>query len=453
MCEALIKSIEINQKKGKFIVEFSKLIGGNIPFKLYLFAKSKEQEDDNNLNAKSKENNISIDDNEIADNNMPKEMVRDILQYSIGTLDQITVAPDSNEFLARKTSFSDTITKTLENDNNDIDILLTALHSLGNYLFNENGPNYSKLDLSKIYELLHDLQTKYYSNPEILTQVNYISGSLVKNLKDDDKSKEYCKKYYSLIPESTKCQDQNKDLVLLSLKLMHDCLEKKPNLVDEVYDETVPVILSLLKLYKDNPDIQENGYSILSIFGNNKIFGGLMINNNILPTIKESLESALYNNNLKEKSKIIRSEIFKLLNNLSQDESNSQKLSDEIMNQLIEELKDKGYFEDSNGKEIIKLLDNLLNNYQCSAPFVQFDGIDICINLLDKNDSNVELVKNLFQIFKKVAESSDEYKKILQNKKLPDLINRIIKKAGVYDKKVEYEGRQLLFVINSLKKN
>ena len=55
----------------------------------------------------------------------------------------------------------------------------------------------------------------------------------------------------------TKIQDYNPDLVLMSLKLMHDGLVKKPYLVDEVYDETVPNTLNLTKLYKDNPEIQE----------------------------------------------------------------------------------------------------------------------------------------------------------------------------------------------------
>jgi hypothetical protein len=235
------------------------------------------------------------------------------------------------------------------------------------------------------------------------------------------------------------------------MKLMHDGLEKKPNLVDETYDETVPITLSLLKLYKDNPDIQENGYSILSLFGKNKTFATSMINNGILPTIKETLENAIVSDNLKDKNKVIRREIFKLLSNLSEDESNTSKISDEIMSQLIEDLKNYGFTEDSNGKEIIKLLDTLLNNNQCVASFVQFGGIDTCINLLDKNDSNVELVKALFQIFKKVSGASDEYKKMLQEKKMPNLINKIIKKIGVYDKKIEYEGRQLLFNVNLIK--
>ena len=427
--------------------EVNKLLEGNIPLKLFLFAKAKEGKDDD----KAVEKEVPEEDTETAENKLPDEMVRDIMKYSLGTLDQITVAPDSNEFLSKKTSFGDTIARTLQNDINDKKYLLTGLHSLGNYLYSESGNNYSKLDLPKIYELLQEIQSKYYADPEVLTQVNYISGSLVKNLKDDARGKEFSKKFYELIPESTKCQDHDKDLVLLSLKLMHDGLVKKPYLVEETYDETVPTTLSLLKLYRDNPDVQENGYSILSLFGKNKPFAASMINNGILPTIKETLDNAVVSDNLKDKNKSIRGEIFKLLSNLAQDELNTPKIADEIMGQLVEDLKRNGYSEDSNGKEIIKLLDTLLNTSQCAAPFVQFGGIDACINLLEKNDSNVELVKNLFNIFKKVSDASDDYKKMLQEKKLPDLINRVIKKVGVYDKKIEYEGRQLLFNVNLTK--
>ena len=45
---------------------------------------------------------------------------------------------------------------------------------------------------------------------------------------------------------------------------MGDGLEKKPYLTEEVYDETVPTVPNLLKLYKDNLEIQENRYKILS---------------------------------------------------------------------------------------------------------------------------------------------------------------------------------------------
>ena len=40
---------------------------------------------------------------------------------------------------------------------------------------------------------------------------------------------------------------------------------------------------------------------------------------------------------------------------------------------------------------------------------------------------------------------------MLQDKKVPDLINRVIKKIGPYDKKLEFEGRQLVFNVNLCK--
>jgi hypothetical protein len=425
--------------------EVPKVIEGNIPVNLYVITKP---EDKNKLAPGELVYDIIPDDNESADDKIPKEMVRDIMKYTVGTLDQITVNPNSNEYLAKKTTFGDTLTKALQNDNNDVDLLLTGLHSLGNYLYKENGPNYSKLDLPKLYELLHDLQSKYYANPEVLTQVNIISGSLVQNLKNDNKGKEYSKRFFDLIPESTTCQDQNPELVLLSLKLMNDGLDKKPFLVEETFETTIPDVLSLLKLYKDNADIQEAGYGVLSHYGKNKVCAASLINNGILPQIKETLENTLFSDTLVGRNKPIRGQIFKLLSNISQDPENAPKIADEVMGQLIDEIKDKGYNEDSNGKEIIQLLDTLLSSSQCVAPFVQFGGIEACIDILDKNDSNATLAMSVFSIFKKVSGASDEYKRLLQEKKLPDLVNRVIKKVGAYDKKIEFEGRQLVFNVN-----
>ena len=389
------------------------------------------------------------EEEENVNNLKPTELVRGIMKNCGEALEQITVPPSSNEYLANKTTFGDTMNKTLENENNDTDYLITGLHALSNHLFNENGKNYAKLDLPKVYKLCKDLQSKYYSNPDILTNVNSIAGALVKNLKDDNKGKEYTKKFYDLIPESTKIQDYNPDLVLMSLKLMHDGLVKKPYLVDEVYDETVPNTLNLMKLYKDNPEIQENGYKILSLFAKNNVFASSMISNGLLDAIKDTLENPLFNDTLKDNVKELKSEIFKLLNTLSGEKETCPKIADELMGNLVSELNDKGYNDE--GKLIVPLLDNLCQNKECIPPFVQYKGIDACINLLNNNDTNVELISHIFSIFKNVANASDEYKKMLQEKKLPEIINRIIKKIGPYDKKLEFEGRQLLFNVNLCK--
>ena len=376
-------------------------------------------------------------------------MIRQIMQNCAGTLDQITVPPESNEYLANKTNYLDTMNKTLENDKNDKDYAETSLHSLGNHLYTDNGKNYSKLDIPRLYDLLKNLQSKYYSDPEVLTNIDCISGALVKNLKDDAKGKEYTKKFYDLIPESTKCQDSIPELVNLALKLMHDGLVKKPNLVDEVYEETVPHTLNLLKLYKDNPEIQENGYKLLSLFTKKPSFAQNMVDNGLLDVVKETIENPLFNDSLKEQAKGLKNTIYKMLNILAKEDDNKPKISDELMENLIPVVDEKGYNEE--GKDVVKLLDSLVLNKKCVPPFVQYKGIDSCVNLFDKNDSNIELIPILLSLFKSVADTSDEYKKMLKEKKLIDLINRAIKKIGMYDKKIEFDGRQLIFSINLAK--
>ena len=400
----------------------------------------KEKESQEKKDEKDKEENEDL---------TPEEMVREIMKNCAGTMDQITVPPDSNEFLANNTNFGETMNKTLENDNNDKDFVVTSLHSLGNHLYSENGKNYSKLDLPRLYKLLKHLQSKYYSDPEVLTNTNCISGALVKNLKDDAKGKEYTKKFYDLIPETTKCQDNNPDLVNLAMKLMHDGLVKKPYLVDEVYDETVPNILNLLKLYKDNPEIQENGYKILSLFAKKAPLAAAMINNGLLDVIKETIENPLFNDTLKEQAKGLKNTIYKMLKSLASEDDNKPKISDELMENLIPVLDEKGYNEE--GKDVVELLNSLVMNKKCVPPFVQYKGIESCVKLLNDNDSNLELIPILLNLFKSVANTSDEYKKMMKEKKLPEVLNKVIKKVGMYDKKIEFEGRQLIFSINLIK--
>jgi hypothetical protein len=202
-----------------------------------------------------------------------------------------------------------------------------------------------------------------------------------------------------------------------------------------------------MKLYKDNPEIQKLGYNILSQFAKNKVYAASLINNGILPAIHQTLENALFSDMMKE-SKPIKAEVYKLLANISQDQGNAPRIADELMGQLISEIKDN---EPDNVKEIVMLLNTLLDNNQCVPPFIQYDGIDACIKLLKNDDLKPEFALNLLQMLKKVANASDEYKRMLQEKGLPDLVNKIIKKLGPYDKKLEYEGRQLLFVTNLCK--
>ena len=272
---------------------------------------------------------------------------------------------------------------------------------------------------------------------------------MVRNLKNDKDGRDYTKKFYDLIPESTKLQDYNPDLVNMSLKLMNDGLNRKPYLPEEVYDETVPNVLNLLKLYKDNPEIQENGYKILSLFAKNNVFSTAMMNNGLLDCMKGTLENALYSDGLNNDVIELKSEVFKLLKGIASEKENCPKIADELMGNLVQDVIEKGYNDE--GQIIVPLLDTLCQNNQCIPSFVLNNGIDACIALLNENESNITCVASVFNMLKNIAAASDDYKKMLQDKKVPDLINRVIKKVGAYDKKIEFEGRQLLFNVNLCK--
>ena len=372
--------------------------------------------------------------------------VRGIMKNTVNTLDQITISTDANTYLAKKTNFSDCIIKCLKNENNELDFIIPALHSIGSYIQMDVDDNIKSLNLENLYQLLKNLQGKYYSNSDILTNVNYICGGINKNIREND----YVVKFFDLICESTKCQDWNTNLIVMSLKLMHDSLKKHAFLLDAVYDETVPNLFNLLKLYKDNVEIQTNVYKILKLFAKNQEFGFGMIGAGLLNDIKDTINNPAFNHS-KRKKTLIRGAVFNLLENLSEEETNSQKISDELMAPLLKELEENGFSEDSDSQFIINLLDSMLKHVHCIQPFVQYKGMELLMTLLDDNDTNVDLILKIFHMYKLIFKGSEEYKQMAQTLKIPDVLNSIIKKAGMYEKKIEYEGRQLIFLVNMVK--
>lgn len=83
----------------------------------------------------------------------------------------------------------------------------------------------------------------------------------------------------------------------------------------------------------------------------------------------------------------------------------------------------------------------LTKHKSCIEPFVQYKGLDVILAILAKSTNNVALIFDCFNILGNVIDGNDDYKKILSTKKVPDLINEIIIKSSMLDKKIEYEGR------------
>ena len=379
------------------------------------------------------------------ENEKEESKIKEIMKNSIDSLDQITVSQKANLYLSKK-NFDEIIIKTLKYENNDIDYISISLHTLGNYHYTKIGDNNHKLNYDELAQLLQTFQKKYYSNSDILTNINYIAGNLIKNISD----KNNIKKYFNLLSESIKIQDWNENLIMMALKLIYEGLIKHLFLIDEVYEDTSPNIFNLLKIYKDNYQIQVLCYKILNCFSKNSIFSYLMVNSGLIEITKKSIENPNYNNNKNTKIQI-RNSIFDLLISLSNEEQNSKKISDELMMELLKILDEEGYNEDLNSKNIIHLLLNLLHHKYCIQPFIQYKGLETSIDLLKENELNTDLILNVFKMLSMIAKSNEEYKIMMQNLKLPDLINIIIKKCGIYDKKIEFEGRSLIFLINNAK--
>ena len=57
-----------------------------------------------------------------------------------------------------------------------------TLHTLGNYLYTVAGKNISNLNLNELYLLLEKLQKENYANSDILININFICGGIIKNM-------------------------------------------------------------------------------------------------------------------------------------------------------------------------------------------------------------------------------------------------------------------------------
>ena len=372
-------------------------------------------------------------------------IMKQIMHNSISALDNITKSAKANTHLCSSSNFITVISSSLLNKQNEILYNVTALHALGNHLCTIVGDNIKILNLEELYQLLKALQKEFYSNSEILSNINYISGGLVKNITNNN---EYNIKFYGLIVESIKCQDWNVTLINDALKVMYDGMIIHTFLQDEVFDDTMPTIFNLLELYKDNVDVLINCYKILALFAKNQVFSYSMVNAGLMTYVKETLESQAIKTVQKKRAQITPV-VFNLINFLAKDENNAKRISDDLMGNLIKELFDDGYSEDN--KHIVSLLSILLKHKYCIQPFIQFKGLELAAKLLEDNDTNVDLILIVFQMLSYICHNGDEYTLMMRQVKLGDIINGVVKTAGVFEKKIEYEGRSLVYLINMAK--
>ena len=447
------KEIEIQQNQfdmiNNNIIDESIKNGKNSKLPVIKHEENNINNKENKLNEESLDK-ISLSSNKEQQKNIKINFNRGIMMNCINFLDIITTIPEANNYISSNTSFNKYIILAIQNDNNDNNFLIVALHCLGNYILSEAGDNFLKTKIIDMFILLRNLQSQYYSNSGILININYISGSIINSEID----KKYIIMFFDLVAESIKCQEWNSNLIKSALKIMDEGLDKKPFIIDSVNDQLISSIIYILKVYKDKYDIQLLCYKILSFFATDKhVEAFSVIIKELLQQIKNSL-SNLISFNKDDKDKNMKEKIKKAINNLILFLGNIDQYYENITNELIipfiKELMDYGIDEESNGTYILNILDNLFKNKVFIEPFVVNKGIDSLIKIMktiDNNYNNVYLILQLFSIIKKILIVNDEYKLKMQELKMPDIINRVIKYTSTLDKKIEFEGKSLLFLI------
>ena len=80
---------------------------------------------------------------------------------------------------------------------------------------------------------------------------------------------------------------------------------------------------------------------------------------------------------------------------------------------------------------------------------IQYKGVDAVRNVLKEDTTPVQLISECFSIIAAVAHQGEEYKKLLNDEKFPDIINEVIKNNAYLDRNIEFDGKSLLFAINS----
>ena len=391
--------------------------------------------------------------NILQDKKKPKiNYIRGIMMNCINFLNIITEKPEANNYISSNTQFNKCIIESIKNENNDNNYLIIGIHCLDNYLQSKAGSNFLKTQIYEIYSLLKNLQSKYYSNSGLLININYLSGSIILNIDD----KKISKLFFDLVAESIKCQDWNSNLIKVALKIMNKSLEKK-QLVDMVNEQVISNITNILKLYKDNYEIQLYCYKLLTYFANNEqslVFSNII--DQLLKQIKQSLSSILIDNKGDNENKEkLKKTLYNLILFLGTITQYCENITNEILIPFIKELDDFGIDEETNGPYIINILDHLLKNKNFIEPFVLNKGLDTLTKIfktIDRSFNKVNLILQLFNVLKKILMFNDDYKLMIQNMKMKDIISKVIKDTSNYDKKIENEGKTLLFLIDMAKK-
>ena len=390
-----------------------------------------------------------IENNALKENEENSNLIEQynlILNNFLKVLNNLTSNEDCIDFI-NNDRYIDCLLNTSEKIKLDINNIILSLLCLGNYYLNINQDKWNKEFIEKIYFLLQSLQKTYYTNGDILININNLIGHIIKGLS----LKFLIERYYSLALDGVNCQDWNEKLILLSLDILKQCLNDHEELRSEVFENTQHSILNILKLYQNNLIIQINGYEILVLFTENGTYAYILANSEIFGLIRNTLLNKEFNNEIEKRLKV-RLAIYKLLNFLAYDKTINSKISFELMESFVKDLMTDNFTEDLD--ELAYLLVTLFKTKLSIEPFIQYSGINAISLNLNKFYEHKKFILNCFSILKQICLSSEDNKEKLLKAKIQDKIQLIISNnSNPGDKKIKFEGKILIYNLNHDKNN
>ena len=349
----------------------------------------------------------------------------------------------------------------------NINIILNELNKIIDIFSKKiiNEENKNNINLIYLSEVLKELQSIFYSNSEILKKIEIICNLIINNIEDNEE----IQLFIEIMIESLTYNDNNNksNMLIISLKLINNILKKYSFLIDSVYDITIPKIFNILNLSKYNDiSVQYFCYNILIIFIYNRVFSYDLVNKGLLINIKEVLQQIQYKNNniiINEKNLDINEvneisnisyndlikEIYILLKELTNVNSNLMKISQELMEILLNEFLNNNYSEDQYLDIKINFFEILMKKEnKCIDSFIEYKGIECILKLLKKNENNKDMILKLFHLLNIILTYNKSYNKIMINLKYHEYIKEIIDKMGSKEKEIDFNGKSLLFLID-----
>ena len=368
-----------------------------------------------------------------------------ILNNFLKVLDCLSSKENSYQFI-NNNNYLDTLMNILDKPKLDINNISITLFCLRNFYKTIKKDEWKNEPIENIYVLLQSLQKTYYTNGDILYNINDLIGHIIKGLS----LKFLVERYYSLALEGINCQDWNEKLILLTLDLIKQCLIQHEDLRSEVFENTEHTILNILKLFPNNIIIQIAGYEILLLFTENGTYAYVLSNTNIFSLIRNTLLNKEFNNDAEKRLKV-RLAIYKLLNYLAYDKTINLKISFELMESFIKDLMTDNYTEDLN--EMTDLLKTLFRTKLPIEPFIQYSGLNALYSCLEHFYDKKKVILNCFSMLKEICFSSEENKDKIYDLNMQEKVQSVIDKSKPEDKKIKFEGKILIYNINYEKYN